>query len=230
VSPLPNDTKLRTVLIVDGDRLFAEALRWTLEELGMDVVGIAETLPGALDIARATRPILVFIDMGLHDAGATGDAIRKERPDTVILSLVPATQTTDTLDAAPGMDGYVAKDAPVSTFLDAVSAALEGRVDIGRPGSTDRIEPRPPEGTTARIGDALSDREREVLGLLTEGLSSKAMAEQLRIGTSTVSTHVQNVLTKLGVHSRLGAVAIALNHGLVDTRGSRRLPRGTPQT
>src|SRR5687768_2802223 len=99
-------------MIVDGDRLFADALRWTLEELGMDVVGIAETVPEALTLACATRPILVFIDIGLHDEGATADAIRDERPDTVILLLVPSTLTTTTLDVAPGLDGYVAKDAP----------------------------------------------------------------------------------------------------------------------
>jgi two-component system nitrate/nitrite response regulator NarL len=112
-----------------------------------------------------------------------------------------------------GFHGYVTKDTPVSKFIQVVEAALAGQVVL-------------PRRTAARVAGArsaqedsddllmgqLTSREREVLSLLVEGLSGQAMSNQLHISPNTVRTHVQSILTKLQVHSRLEAASFAARH------------------
>lgn len=123
---------LRSVVIVDDDRLFADALRLTLEDVRIPVVGIAGTVEEGRAIARATRPTLVLIDLGMPDLARGAEAIRKERIDTVLFGLVPRKLTsTSFVGGRPGLDGYVSKEASTSMFLDALEAVLQARVGSG---------------------------------------------------------------------------------------------------
>jgi two-component system nitrate/nitrite response regulator NarL len=108
----------------------------------------------------------------------------------------------------------VAKESEVSVLLDAIDRAVRGEavlpVDV-----LDRAvhEPTTACDPVAMQASFLSQREREVLGFLVDGSDTHSVARQLGITHSTARTHIQNVLTKLGCHSRLEAVALAVRHG-----------------
>jgi DNA-binding NarL/FixJ family response regulator len=113
-----------------------------------------------------------------------------------------------------GFRGYLTKDTPVSKFVRAARTAVDGQVvyqqSLGA-GPRRRDEPG------ALEGQQLTPREREVLALLVEGLSGVVIANRLGISRNTVRTHVQSILTKLQVHSRLEAATFAVRHRLVHT-------------
>jgi two-component system nitrate/nitrite response regulator NarL len=113
--------------------------------------------------------------------------------------------------------GYMTKQTPVRRVLDAVRAAVDGRSSMITRSSTRRTG----RSDEALLADQLTRREREVLTLLVEGLSGTAIARRLRISSNTVRTHIQSILTKLQVHSRLAAATFAVRHGLV-SRGRGR--------
>jgi two-component system, NarL family, nitrate/nitrite response regulator NarL len=112
---------------------------------------------------------------------------------------------------------YMTKQTPVRRVLDAVRAAADGGSSMVHRSSTRRAG----RSDEALLADQLTKREREVLMLLVEGLSGTAIARRLQISANTVRTHIQSILTKLQVHSRLAAATFAVRHGLV-SRGRAR--------
>jgi len=210
------------VLVIEDHRLFADLMRWTVERLGMSVVGMAATEPEALSLADAERPDLVLVDIGLP--GADGLVVGKEihrRLPSAKLVAVTALDDPGTARKAMtmGFRGYLSKDLPALQFAASIQAIVEGRAIFPRLGVA------PTRRTRANGGSPggprhLTRREREVLLLLTEGLRGTEIATRLSISPRTVRTYVQSILHKLQVHSRLEAVAVALETGLVD--GMRR--------
>lgn len=209
-------------MIVDDHRLFAEAMGSILQSLGMDVVELPTSAGGAVSAVERHRPDLVLMDIGLPDRSgiAAGRDILERFPRTKVVALT-GLDDPDVLKESMnvGFHGYLTKDTPVVQFVRSVESALEGQVVL--PG---RLARRAAEGRreAARPPSALTSREREVLGLLVEGLGSDDIARRLSISSNTVRTHVQNVLTKLQAHSRLEAAAIAVRQGLVSPSGSAR--------
>ena len=160
----------------------------------------------------------MLLDLGLPDASGVeaGRAILRARPETVIVALSASTARTDmTAVLKAGFRGYVAKDAPLRSVVKAIRSGLDGRVAVIPPSrsvsrsSSDR-------SPVALMANGLTTREREVLGLIVDGFGSVEIADRLGITTNTVRTHVQAILTKLQVHSRLEAAAFAVRHGLVE--------------
>jgi two-component system, NarL family, nitrate/nitrite response regulator NarL len=210
-----DDIETSSILIVDGDRLFAEALRRGLHEFGVHVVEIAESLPEGLGLVRKTRPDLMLVDTqrAVAFGSQEGEALRERSPGTATLSIIPS-RLLDGLFDADRRRRLISKDASMASVLEAIGAAL---ADLARVGAVDGIGSPAPGGE-----EELTDRERDVLRLLASGLSNKAMAERLGISTSTVNTHVRSVMRKLRVRSRLGAAARAHQQGLVEGPGARR--------
>lgn len=214
------------VLIVDDHKLFADAIHAALTVSGFEVVGIAANGRHATELVRSTRPDLVLMDLGLPD----GDGIRlgqdllEEDPDLKIL-MVTALRDTKSVKKAlrVGFSGYVTKDTPVAQFVDSVRSALSGNVVMPRslaPAATGAQTVAQREASL--LVSQLTSRERKVLAVLAEGARSEEIAERLAISVNTVRTHVQNVLTKLQVRSRLEAVAFAVRHGVVEIPGDGR--------
>ena len=215
------------VLIVDKHKLFAEVIRSVLEERGAEVLQPVDAAAEALVVARRTHPDLVLIDLALNgSAMGLGRDIRKECPHAKVIGL---TAVTDPIGQGEvlrsGFHGYLTKDMPLERFVSAVRAALEGDLVVSHEPSRWTPPSRTKEEChAAMLGSHLTPREREVLAQLVEGMSGEDIARRLSASSNTVRTHIQSILAKLQVHSRLQAAAFAVRNGLV------RIPGDTSYT
>jgi two-component system, NarL family, response regulator LiaR len=214
------------VLIIDDHRLFSEVIRSTLEGMGMEVLGSATTGSEGLDMARRERPDVVLVDIGLPDESglSVGKKILEALPETKVVAVTSLIDPRAAAEAVRlGFRAYVTKDTPVNQFVSWIQAVLDGAEvtppQLARHAAGYRT---PEEQHAAILIKQLTDRERQVLQLLAEGSSGVQIAARLSISPNTVRTHVQSILTKLQVHSRLEAAAFAVRHGLIRTPGERR--------
>ena len=205
------------VLIVDDHEVLAASLAQVLDhEPDLDVVGAAGTLEKARSLLATVAPDVVLLDHRLPD----GDGV-EAIPDLLALrpeaSIVVLTATTadHVLVAAieGGASGFVSKTRGLDEVTSAVRAAAAGESVIS-PEMLARLLPRLHRREPERR-DTLTEREREVLQLLAEGLSNAAIAERLFVSVHTVRNHVANLSTKLGAHSKLEALSIAVREGLL---------------
>jgi len=205
-----------TVLLVDDHGMVAESLRRVLIAGGdIEVVGVAATAADAAALASDRHPDVVLMDYELPDAnGASATrAILALLPDTKVLML-SGTDDTSALMAAvdAGCVGYLEKTGALDKLVAAVHAAAAGEVVL----SSEQLRRIATGRNRLDSGFAcLTPRERQILGLIGEGLANRAIADRLTLSLNTVRTHVQTVLTKLGAHSKLEAVALATRSGLL---------------
>jgi two-component system nitrate/nitrite response regulator NarL len=206
------------ILIADENTLFAEAIAVSLKGLGMSVVGIASSGAEALAALERSMPDLILMDVGLPGgSGLTaGRAILERWPAARIIALT-ALDDRSAVDEALrlGFRGYVSKDTSVSKFVNWIRMVLDGHLVF--PQRLPPVRSGVGRGNEAELLSAhLSRREGEVLTLLVQGADGATMASRLGISRNTVRTHVQNILTKLQVHSRLEAATFAVRHRLVE--------------
>jgi two-component system nitrate/nitrite response regulator NarL len=212
-----------TGLVIGDDHVvFLDALATVLAQQGY-AIAIAGTVSETIEAVARDQPAMCLIDR--HFAGEDSiEAIGKilaASPDTKVL-VVSADPDTDGIMAAlgEGAAGFLHKTRGVTALTAAISRVLRGEVVVDVPRGTSR--PRPAGHDDAhRLASHLTGRERECLGLLVEGLDTAAMARKLTVSQTTVRTHVQSVLTKLGVHSRLEAASYAVRYHLLED-GPRR--------
>lgn len=200
---------------MDDHRLFAEAIQVTLADMGMTVVGIAGDAVEALEAARRTCPDLILVDLGLPDRSglALGPELLALAPDAKIVAVTALADDRAIKEAyRAGFDGYVMKRIPADGFERALRAVAAGQTVFPHRAG---VRARPGSGQAELLAGQLTEREVEVLQLLAEGRSGTEIARQLGISPNTVRTHVQGILTKLQVHSRLEAAAFAIRHDLV---------------
>ena len=206
------------VLIVDDHRLFADAIHVTLTEMGMTVERIVTNAEEGMAAALALRPDLVLLDIGLPDRSglSVGKDILAQLPDTRVVALTALDDERSVQEALRlGFHGYLTKQIEASHFRRAIASVMDGQVVF-----PDRLRRRTSQGSSGLSGTELmarqlTTREIEVLQLLAEGASSGQIAERLHVSPNTVRTHVQGILSKLQVHSRLEAAAFAVRHALV---------------
>ena len=121
-----------------------------------------------------------------------------------------------------GFDGYVTKDAQIDQFKSSIKTVVDGQVVVPRRAARPVAGARSPEEQHAYLlASQLTAREREILALLAEGMDGVEIAKKLSVTKNTVRTHIQNILSKLQVHSRLEAAAFAVRYGLVQVPGWR---------
>jgi two-component system, NarL family, nitrate/nitrite response regulator NarL len=208
-------------LIVDDHRLFAEAIELTVRRMGLDVLPVVTTADEALAAARAQHPDLVLVDIGLPDRSgiSLGEQILQELPGTKVVALTAIEDASLVREALRvGFAGYITKDTEADKFVRSLRSVLEGQVVV--PASASRAVVGNGNGSSDHdlIYSQLTPRELEVLRLLVEGNSSREIAQALGVSPNTVRTHVQGILAKLQVHSRLEAAAFAVRHDLVRIR------------
>jgi DNA-binding NarL/FixJ family response regulator len=188
----------------------------------MEVVDAVTTGDAAMEAALRTRPDVILMDLGLPDQSglAAGAAIIEAWPEAKILALTAMSERTLVDEAIRlGFRGYLTKDTPVTQFANAIRSVLDGQQVLPHrlvtPAGT-----RPEDGHAALLASQLTVREREVLELLVQGADGRSVARHLGISQNTVRTHVQSILTKLQVHSRLEAATFAVRHKIVAVPGT----------
>jgi two-component system, NarL family, nitrate/nitrite response regulator NarL len=209
------------VLIVDDHKLFAEAVSSLLQRQGEEVVAVAGSCKQALDAMEKHDNVdVVLMDLGLPDGDgiSAGAQILEKWPDPRIIAVTAMTDAAAVSAAiAAGFHGYLTKDLPLSQFVAAVSAPLKGQVIIPRRSAGRAINaPSSEERDAHLLASQLTPREMEVLLMLVEGKSSGVIAKALNVSPNTFRTHIQNILIKLQVHSRLEAASFAVRFGIVD--------------
>jgi DNA-binding NarL/FixJ family response regulator len=222
------------ILIADDQRTFAEALRTAIDlEDGLKVTGIATDGNAAVDLARTggVDVVLMDVEMPNKDGIAATREILAARPDARVIMLT-AHESDALMGRAleAGAAGYLLKDRPMREVARAVRAAFEGR-PLMDPEEMDRLlqrfRQRREAGNTARSRvERLTPRETEILQRMADGLSQDEIATILGISRHTLRTHVQNILTKLRVRSRLEALAEAVRYGRVRLEAEDQRPVG----
>ncbi|MCZ7530632.1 MAG: response regulator transcription factor [Acidimicrobiia bacterium] len=205
--------------MVDDHQMFTESLvRLLGDETDVIVCGTAQTSGEAVETVRSDRPDVVLLDYQLPDAdGAT--AARD------ILAVAPATRIvvlTGFADAASihaaleaGCAGFLTKDRAASELIGAVRAAHAGESPISSDSTSMLLSQFSGASDAGFPSVGLTDREKEVLVLIGQGLSNQAIADEIFISVNTVRNHVQNVNRKLGASSKLEAASIARQRGLI---------------
>jgi len=206
------------VLIVEDHRLFADVIRASLLDLGLEVPEPVSNGADALEAVAREQPDLVLLDIGLPDQSGlrVGRAVLEQRPGTKVVALTALDDARALREALrAGFHGYLTKDMSVPAFVRSIRSVLDGQIVVPRRiAATGRNEG---EEDATLLWRQLTHRERQVLGLLIEGMSGKEVASALCISPHTVRTHVQSILMKLQVHSRLEAVAFAVRLGTAET-------------
>ncbi len=214
------------VLLVDDQHLVREGFARLLRDVeDVEVVGEAADGTTAVELARQTHPDVVLMDVrmpGMDGAEATALMIR-DRPVVRVLML-----TTFDLDEAvhqalqAGASGFLLKDTPYDQLIHAIRVVARGDAVLA-PSVTRRLiesfSPAPgvSEEDALRLG-RLTDREKEVLSLVTRGMSNAEIGEATFLSEATVKTHVGRVLSKLGCRDRVQAVVFAFRTGFASRR------------
>ena len=200
------------LVLCDDHRLFAEPLAFALEQRGHRVV-LTSTPDEAIRAVENDEPDACLMDLRFPGGTAFGAiaAIRRDHPlcPVVVLS---ASADPGAAEAArsSGAAGLVRKDQPLSAVFTALDRLAAGRVPVPSSGSPRRQEP----AHLTSVVDDLTQREREVLRCLVRAEDTPTIARTLGVAPSTARTHLQSLLTKLGVHSRLQAVALVTAAGV----------------
>ncbi|MCA2217368.1 response regulator transcription factor [Jidongwangia harbinensis] len=212
------------VLIADDDRLVRAGIGLILQPLA-DVEIVAEATNGreAVDLTVRHRPQVVLLDirMPVMDGLAALREIRTLAPDSAVLVLTTFGEAEYVAEAlAAGAAGFLLKDSAVDELARAVRAAAAGEAFL-TPSITRQLLDQLPTAHTSQATDAgqrlavLSEREREVLILIAQGLSNVAISEQLWITEGTVKTHVSRIFTKLDCENRVQAALLVHRAGLL---------------
>ena len=203
------------VLLADDHQLMREG---TAALLGADerieVVGLARDGREALALAERRAPDVVLLDLNMPVLGGLEACARlREGGGPEVLMLTVSEEEPDLYAALRvGAAGYLTKDMPPAELIEAVLAVARGEPRIA-PAMASRMLAELGRGTAPPDPlAALSDRERDVLALLAEGLRNREIAERLVISEATVKTHVRHVLEKLRFRNRAEAAAFAARH------------------
>lgn len=212
------------VLLVDDHTLFRSGVRALLQRHeGFEVVGEAADSLEGVRRARELHPDVVLLD--LHMPGISGkDAVKlflEEVPDTHVIMLTVSEAAEDLVDTLrAGASGYLLKNIETEILLDSIRRAVSGDSVVSTEMTTKLVSglrASPASGEVDVARESLSPREREILGYVAKGASNKEIARSLDLAESTVKIHVQHILRKLNLSSRVQAAVYAIEHGLASS-------------
>ncbi|MET9727250.1 response regulator transcription factor [Streptomyces zaomyceticus] len=212
------DKRIR-VLLVDDHQVVRRGLR-TFLEVQDDIEVVGEASDGAEGVARAEelRPDVVLMDVKMP--GTDGiEALKRLRELDNPARVLVVTSFTEQRTVVPalraGASGYVYKDIDPDALAGAIRSVHAGHVLLQAEVAGALLAQDDSHGGTGR-GPALTEREREVLGLIADGRSNREIARALVLSEKTVKTHVSNILMKLDLADRTQAALWAVRHGLTD--------------
>ena len=212
-----------SVLLVDDQALARSGFRLILDaQDDLEVVGEAEDGRAAIEQAARLHPDVVLMDVRMPevDGIAATKTIVGERPESKVLVLTTFDEDRIVYDAMKaGASGFLLKSAPPAQFVEAVRTVAAGEAllapSVTRRLVEDFVRRPPPGGVASESIASLTEREREVLELIGRGLSNAEIAAALFVSGATVKTHVNRILSKLGLRDRVQAVVLAYETGLV---------------
>ena len=209
------------ILIADDHALFRDGLRSLLESQGHEIIGEAKNGREAIELFRRLSPDCLLMDVSMPelDGIAATKAILGERPEAKVIILTSSEHNETLFEAIKaGAQGYLLKNLEADEFF-----ALLDRAAAGEPALTPELarkvlqEFARPQSDSKEDPDALTPREREVLELMVEGVTSnRKLAKKLGLSENTVKFHVRNILDKLRLHSRAQVVGYALRNRMVE--------------
>ena len=202
-----------SVLIVDDHEVVREGLRLSLlRSPQIRVVGEAPDGETAIALAERRRPDVIIMDLrmpGMDGIEATEEILKRAVDTAVIVFTAYSERALLSRSLESGAKGYILKEAPHETLLRAIEKVAGGETFVDPALMPNLIQGR--DG-----GDALTQREREILQLLADGMSNADVAQRLFISQETVKSHVRHILVKLEADTRTQAVAIALREAMID--------------
>lgn len=205
----------KRILLVDDHALFRSGIHALLQRHAeFNVVGEAADGLEGYKLAKQLSPDIILLD--LHMPGVSGlealKLIKEEMPKTCVLMLTVSEDGEDLLTAIrSGANGYLLKNIDMLAFVDSLRRAIDGQAVIS-PQLAGKLMAGV-QGGSIPEGEQLSPREREVLTLLADGVSNKELARRLNIAESTIKIHIQHILRKLNLTSRVQAAVYASEHG-----------------
>ena len=217
------------ILIADDHSLFRDGLRSLLLAQGHEVIGEARNGREAVELARSLRPDLVLMDLSMPELDGIGATklIVGESPEMKVVILTASEEESMLFDAIKsGAQGYLLKNLEAETFFEMLERAHRGEPALTPVLARKLLQEfaKPPESPAAQAQEeTLTAREREVLELMVEGVTSnRKLAKSLGLSENTVKFHVRNILDKLRLHNRAEVVGYALRHGIVEPPGGSR--------
>ncbi|MEU6137775.1 response regulator transcription factor [Nocardioides sp. NPDC047086] len=207
------EQRIRVVLVDDHPVVRAGVRALVDAQDDLDVVGEAADSAQAVAVVAETRPDVVLMDLSLGDGpggAATTRLVRDLPSPPQVLVLTTYDTEADVLEAVDaGAAGYLLKDAPPDELFRAIRGTARGETVLA-PSVATRLLQRAASPTPK-----VSPREVEILRLLAKGLGNKEMARELLVSEATVKSHLSHIYTKLGVDTRAGAVATAIERRIL---------------
>ena len=208
------DNKIRIMLVDDHAVVRSGLSAFLSVNPDLELVGEAENGEQAVVRANALKPNVILMDlmMPVMDGVAATMAIKKQNPGIQIIALT-SFQEDELVQSAlkAGAIGYLMKNVTARELAAAIKSARDGKMTL----SPEAAQALVRASQQAEETEVLTDREREVLKLMVEGLNNAEIAERLVVSLSTVKYHISNILMKLGVDNRVAAVTMALQKKLV---------------
>ena len=204
------------VMTVDDHEILRGGIRFLLLAFDdIELVGEAHSGEEALSLCGQVQPDVVLMDIMMPgmDGVETTQLLREQYPDIQVLALTSfhnSNLVQGVMQA--GAVGYLLKGASMDELAEAIRAAQAGRPTLAPEAVEALVQSA---SSSQKLGDDLSEREREVLALLVQGLSNAEIAEHLMVSTGAAKFHVSSILSKLGAANRTEAAALALQHDLV---------------
>jgi len=204
------------VMLVDDHTMVRRGLAAFLKAFDdLELAGEAESGEAAIRLCAEVLPDIILMDMVMPDMdGATATrAIRQQFPQVQVIALTSFKEgdlVKNALEA--GAIGYLLKDVSADELVWAIRAAHAGRATLSPEAAQALVETA---NQSVAPGLDLTEREREVLTLMIEGLNNTQIAGRLTVSPSTIKSHVSNILAKLGVASRTEAVSLALRNRII---------------
>ena len=214
-------------LLIDDHALFRAGLESLLERRGIEIVASVGSGEDAIRLVRKTTPDVILLDLRMPEISGLDvlKTLSDQKPGIPVVMLTTSSEEQDLAAALrKGARGYLMKDMEPDELVIALWDIVAGNTIVA-PALTGVLADLVKNGNrqqrkeTEQPFTELTPREREILGHLAEGQSNKVIARHLDISDGTVKLHVKAILRKLGVHSRVEAAVMAVEHGI------RRVPQ-----
>jgi two-component system response regulator NreC len=213
---------IRIMLIEDHEMVRAGFQMLLEAQPDMEIVAQAESGEASIPLVSEFEPDVILLDISMPGMGGaeTARILKAHHPDVKILAVTIHSNKAyllEMLDA--GVDGYLPKRAAAQELVNAIRAVFAGRtyiytglIDALVEGYRTRTEEAPDE----QGPEELTPRQRQVLRLIADGMTSQRIADQLELSVRTVDRHVENMMNRLGIHSRIELVKYAIREGLIE--------------